>query len=59
MYSIVNVRLGFLFKYFPQHKASCSYFAVIPEIPQTARLQFRPKPTSSGLQVEAKFYFQH
>ena len=34
-------------------------FAVIPNIPQTARLQFRPKPTSSGLDVEAKFYFQN
>ena len=25
---------GFLFKYFPQHKALFSYFAVIPEIPK-------------------------
>ena len=36
---VVKLRLGFLFKYFPQHKALCSYFAVIPEIPQTERLQ--------------------
>ena len=55
---VVKLRLGFLFKYFPQHKALCSYFAVIPEIPQTERLQFRPTPTSSALKVEAKFYIQ-
>ena len=55
MYLLVKLRLGFLFKYFPQHKALCSYFEVIPEIPQTACSQFRPKPTSSGLEVEAKF----
>ena len=58
MYLVVKLRFGFLCRYFPQHKALCSYFAVIPEIPQTARLQFRPKPTSSCLEVEAKFYFQ-
>ena len=58
MYLVVELRIGFIFKYFPQHKALYSYFAVIPEIPQTTCLQFRPKPTSSGLEVEAKFYFQ-
>ena len=58
MYLIVKIRSGFPFCYFPQHKALCSYFSVIPEIPQTLRLQFRPKPTSSGLEVEAKFYLQ-
>ena len=56
MYLIVKLRFGFLFKYFCQQKALCSYFAVIPEIPQTASLQFRLKLTSSGLEVEAKFY---
>ena len=30
-----------------------------PEIPQTAPVQLRSKPTSSGLEVEAKFYSQH
>ena len=34
MYLIVKLRFGLLFKYFPQHKALCSYFAVIPEIPK-------------------------
>ena len=58
MYLVVELRFGFLFKYFPQHKALCSHFAVTPEIPKTTPLQFRPKPTSSGLEVEAKFYFQ-
>ena len=58
MYMIVKLRFGFLSKYFPQDKALCSYFAVIPEIPQTARLQLRPKPTSSGLELKPKFYFQ-
>ena len=58
MYLVVKLRFGFLFKYFHQHKALCSYFAVIPEILQTAHLQFRPKSTSTGLEVEAKCYFQ-
>ena len=58
MYLFVKLRSGFLFNYFPQHEALCSYFAVIPEIPQKARLQFRPESTSSGLEVKAKFYFQ-
>ena len=35
MHLVVKLRFGFLFKYFPQHKALCSYFAVIPEIPKT------------------------
>ena len=51
MHLVVNLRFGFLFKYFPQDDALCSYFAVVPEIP-------RGKPTSSGLEVQAKFYFQ-
>ena len=25
---VVKLSFGFLFKYFPQHKALCSYFAV-------------------------------
>ena len=58
MYLILKLKFGFLVKYFPQHMALCSYFVIIPEIPQTARLQFRLKLTSSGLEVEAKFYFQ-
>ena len=58
MYLIVKFRFGFLLKYFPQHKALCSYFAVISEIPKAVRFQFRLKPTSSGLEVEAKFNFQ-
>ena len=58
MYLAEKLRFGFLFKYFPQQKALCSYSVVIPEISQTARLQFRPKPTSSGLEVQAKLYFQ-
>ena len=58
MYLVVKLRLGFLFKHFPQREALWSYFAVIPEIPQTARLQFRPKPKSSGFDVKAKFYVQ-
>ena len=58
MYLFVNLRFGFLFKYFPQDEASCSHFAVIQEIPQRACLQFRPKPSSSGLEVETKLYFQ-
>ena len=58
MYLVLTLRFGFVFDYFPQHEALCSYFAVIPEIPQTAHLQFRPKPTSSGVDVEAKFYVQ-
>ena len=58
MYLIVKIRSGFLFSYFPQDKALCSYFSVIPEIPQKLRLQFRSKPTSSGLEVEAKFYLR-
>ena len=58
MYLVAKLGFGFLFKYFPQHKTLCSHFAVILEIPQTARLQFRPKSTSSGLEVEAKFYLQ-
>ena len=58
MYLIVKLRFGFLFKYLPQHKALCSYFEVIPEIPQRARLQFRLKSTSFGLEVEAKVYCQ-
>ena len=41
MYSDVKLTFGLLFKYFPQDKALCSYFAVIPEIRQTACLQFR------------------
>ena len=57
MYLIVKIRSGFLFSYFPQHKALYSYFSEIPEIPQTLRLQFRPKPISSGLEVEAKFTY--
>ena len=48
----MKLRFEFLFKYFLQHKALCSYFAVIPEIPQTAFLQSRPIPTSSGLEVD-------
>ena len=59
MYLIVKLRFGFLFKHFPKHKALCLYFMVIPEIPKTVCLQFRPKPPSSGLEVEAKFYFQN
>ena len=58
MYLVIKLRFGFLFKNFLQHKALCSYFAVIPEILQTAHLTFRPRPTSSGLEVEAKLYFQ-
>ena len=58
MYLVVELRFGFLFKYFLQHKALCSHFAVIPEIPQTTRLQFRPRPKSSDFEVEAKCYFQ-
>ena len=54
----VKIRFQFLLKYFPQHKALCSYFTAIVEISQTVRLQLSPKPTSSGLKVEAKFYFQ-
>ena len=42
MYLVVKLRFGFLFNYFFQHEALCSYFAVTPEIPQTASLQFRP-----------------
>ena len=59
MYLVVKVRLRFRFpfKYIFLSEALCSYFAVIPEIPQKTRLQFRPKPTSSGLEVEAKCYF--
>ena len=34
MYLIVKLRFGFLFKYFPQHMALCSYFAVIPRFPK-------------------------
>ena len=49
-----SLRFGFLFHYFPHHEALCSHFAAIPEIPQTKRLQFRPKPTRSGLDEEAK-----
>ena len=56
MYLIVKIRSGFLFSYFRQHKALCPYFSVMPEILQTLRLQFRPKPTSSCLEVEANFY---
>ena len=59
MYLIVKLKFGFPFKYFSQQKALCSYFALIPEIPKAARLQFSPKPTSSGLEVEAKFHFEH
>ena len=44
-----KLRFGVLFKYFAQHKALCPYFAVIPEIPQTAHFQFRAILTSSGL----------
>ena len=55
---VVKITFGFLFQYFPQDNAICLYFAVIPEICQTARLQFRPKPISSCLEVEAKSYFQ-
>ena len=55
MYLVMKFSFEFLLKYFLIY----SYFAAIPEIPETARLQFRPKPTSSGLEVEAKFYFQH
>ena len=58
MYLVVKLRFGLRFKYFPQHMALCSYFTVIPEIPQTARLQFRPKSTHSVLEVKAKFFFQ-
>ena len=58
MYLIMQLRSGFLFNYFPQHMPLCSYFTVIPVIRQTLRLQFRPKPTSSGLDVDAKFYIQ-
>ena len=53
-----SLRFGFFFKSFPQNKALCLHLAVIPQIPQKACLQFTPKPTSSGLEVEAKFYFQ-
>ena len=58
MYLIVKIRSGFLLRYFPLHKDLCSHFSVIPEIPQTSRLQFRPKPTSSGVEVGAKFYLR-
>ena len=58
MYLLVKLRFEFLSNRFPQHEALCWYFAVISEIPQTVHLQFRPKPTSSGLDVEAKFYIQ-
>ena len=34
MYLILKLRFGSLFKCFPHHKALCSYFAVIPEIPK-------------------------
>ena len=44
--------------YFPQHKAVSSYFTGIREIPKTASLQFRRKPTSSGLEVEARLECQ-
>ena len=53
-----KVKVCFLFTYFPQRKAICLYFSVIPEIPLTERLQFRTKPTSFGLEVESMFYFQ-
>ena len=33
MHLVVKLRYGFLFKYFPQDNALCSYFEVIPEIP--------------------------
>ena len=55
---IAKLKFGFLFKYFPQHKAACSYFVVIPEIFQTARLQLRPTPTSSAFEAEANLNFQ-
>ena len=57
MYLVVKLRFEFLSNYFPQHEALCSNFAIIPEIPQTARSQFRLKPTSSDLDVEAKLIF--
>ena len=58
MYFVVKLRFVFPFRYFPQDKALRSYVALIPEISQTTHLQFKPKPMSSSLEMEAKFYFQ-
>ena len=56
MYLVVKlIKVWISIQYFPQVKALCSYFTVMPEIPQTVCLQFRPKPTSSGLEMEVKF----
>ena len=52
-----QVRFGFLSRIFPEHEASCLYFALIQEIPQQMRQQLRPKPKSSGLGVETNLDF--
>ena len=58
MYLVVKSRYGFLFKYFPQHKPLRSSFAVILEIPQTARLQFRPNPQAQVWKWRQNFTFK-
>ena len=52
------VRFEFLLRIFPKHEASCVYLAMIQEIPQQARWRLRPKPKSSGLEIEANLDFQ-
>ena len=52
---ILNFDLDFYQESFRRtREASWLYFAKIQEIPQQARQQLRPKPKSSGLDVEAK-----
>ena len=52
-----SIRMCIKSKIFPKHEASCLYYAMIQEIPQQARQQLRPKPKSSGLEVEANLDF--
>ena len=53
-----QVRFRFLSRIFPKHKASRLYFAMIHEIPRQAGQQVRPKPKSSGLEVQVNVDFQ-
>ena len=53
-----RVRFGFPSRIFPEHEASCLYFALIQEIPQQVCQQLRPKPKSSGFLLSMLQYQQ-
>ena len=55
--NLFQARFGFPSRIFSEARGFLLDFAVIQEIPQQARQQLRPKPKSSGLEVEANLDF--